>query len=61
METGGQGRVYEVEAVGRPQTRQRVEAPWTPADQHRLRAWLAWSATVTLALVLVLLALASFR
>lgn len=50
-------RVYDVEAVGRPETRRPVEAPWGEADQKRLRKWLLWSTAVTLGLVGVLLAL----
>jgi hypothetical protein len=49
-----------VEVVGRPETRRRVELPWDEAQRHRLATWLAVASAVTLALVLVLLALARF-
>jgi hypothetical protein len=58
VESGGRGRFYEVEIVGRPETRQRVEVPWSEADRRRLATWLVWSTTLTLGLVLVLYALA---
>jgi hypothetical protein len=54
----GSTRVYEVEVKGQPENRVRVEMPWAPADDLRLRRWLAWSTAVTLGLVFVLLALA---
>jgi uncharacterized membrane protein len=54
----GSTRVYEIEAAGRPGTRQRVEIPWDAAETRRLHRWLAWSTAITLGLVLVLLALA---
>lgn len=54
----GSTRVYEVEAAGQPETRTRVEMPWGEADDRRLRRWLVWSTTLTLGLVVVLLALA---
>jgi hypothetical protein len=60
-ETGTDVIAYDVEAAGRPSTRRRVEAPWTAADQRRLRSWLAWSTVLTLGLVIVLLALAALR
>jgi hypothetical protein len=49
---------YEVEIVGRPETRRRVEVPWTAAETRRLRRWLVWSTVITLALVGALLAAA---
>jgi hypothetical protein len=58
LETEGATRVYEVEASGRPDSRVRVEVPWTESDARRLRRWLAWSTAITLGLVFVLLALA---
>ncbi|HEY7410818.1 MAG TPA: hypothetical protein VII13_08760 [Vicinamibacteria bacterium] len=51
-------RAYEVEAVGRPETRRRLEVPWTPADDRRLRRWLLWSSVVTLGLAAALFVLA---
>jgi hypothetical protein len=57
-DAAGDRRVYEVEVVGRPQTRRPVEVPWGPDDQRRLRAWLLWSTAVTLGLVAVLFVLA---
>jgi hypothetical protein len=49
---------YEVEVAGRPETRRRIEVPWTEAESSRLRGWLVWSTVVTLALVAVLFAAA---
>lgn len=54
----GDLRAYDVEVAGRPETRRVVEVPWSPADQGRLRVWLAWSTAVTLGLIGVLYALA---
>jgi hypothetical protein len=58
VEAGGAARTYDVEAVGRPETRRRVEVPWQPRDARRLRRWLLWSSLLTLGLVVVLYALA---
>jgi hypothetical protein len=49
---------YDVEIAGRPETRRRVEMPWTPRETARLQRWLLWSTVLTLALVGVLLAAA---
>ncbi len=57
-DTSGALPVYELEVVGRPQTRRRVEVPWDQAQRRRLSAWLAWSSVLTLALVVVLYVLA---
>ena len=57
-EMEGPIRVYEIEAAGRPETRQRVEIAWDAAETRRLHWWLAWSTAITLGLVLVLLVLA---
>lgn len=57
-ETSGPAPVFEVEVAGRPETRRRVELPWDEAQRRRLSRWLALSAAVTVALVLVLFALA---
>ena len=54
----GDVRVYEVEITGRPETRRRIEVPWTDQEAARLRRWLAWSTVLTLALVVVLFAAA---
>jgi hypothetical protein len=54
----GDRRAYEVEITGRPQTRRRIELPWTDQEAARLRRWLAWSTVLTLALVVVLFAAA---
>jgi hypothetical protein len=56
--TSGQSRAYEVEAVGLPETRRRIEVPWSPEEDTRLRRWLLWSTVITLGLVGVLLAAA---
>jgi hypothetical protein len=50
----GDTRAYEVEITGRPETRRRVEVPWSEQDAERLRRWLLWSTVLTLALVVVL-------
>lgn len=57
-ETSGPAPAFEVEVAGRPETRRRVELPWDEAQRHRLSRWLVVSAAVTVALVLVLFALA---
>ena len=49
---------YDVEIAGRPETRRRVEVPWTEQQSARLRRWLVWSTVLTLALVGVLFAAA---
>jgi len=49
---------YEVEIAGRPETRRRVEVPWTEQHATRLQRWLLWSTVLTLALVGVLFAAA---
>jgi hypothetical protein len=54
-------RAYDVEIAGRPETRRRVEVPWTAEEAKRLRRWLFWSTVITLALVGVLLAAALLR
>jgi hypothetical protein len=54
----GDVRAYEVEITGRPDTRRRVEVPWTEEETARLRRWLIWSTVLTLALVGVLFAAA---
>jgi hypothetical protein len=54
----GDVRAYEVEITGRPETRRRIEVPWTDQETARLRQWLAWSTVLTLALVAVLFAAA---
>ncbi len=58
VETSGPVPVFEVEVAGRSGTRRRVEVPWDETERRRLVRWLAISTTVTLALVLVLYALA---
>jgi len=50
----GDVRAYEVEITGRPETRHRIEVPWTEGEAARLRRWLVWSTVLTLALVGVL-------
>jgi hypothetical protein len=57
-ETSGPAPVFEVEVAGRPETRRRVEVPWDRAQQRRLTVWLAASTTVSLAMAVVLYALA---
>lgn len=57
-EGGGSAPAFEVEATGRPGVRRRVEVAWDDGQRRRLSWWLAVSAVVTLALVVVLYALA---
>jgi hypothetical protein len=59
-ESGGPIPAFDVEVAGRPETRRRVELPWDEAQRRRLFLWLALSTTVTLGLVLALLAVALF-
>ena len=47
-----------VQITGRPETRRRVEVPWSDEEAARLRRWLLWSTVLTLALVVVLFAAA---
>jgi len=54
----GDVRAYEVEITGRPETRRRIELPWSEGEAARLRQWLLWSTVLTLALVAVLFAAA---
>jgi len=54
----GDVRAYEVQITGRPETRRRIEVPWTDQETARLRQWLVWSTVLTLALVAVLFAAA---
>ncbi len=58
VETSGPVPVFEVEVAGRSETRRRVEVPWDERERRRLARWLGVSTAVTLALVLVLYALA---
>jgi hypothetical protein len=51
-------RAYLVEITGQPETRRRIEVPWSEGESERLRRWLLWSTVLTLALVGVLLAAA---
>ena len=58
VDTSEQAPVFEVEVAGRPETRQRVQLDWTPAQRRRLSTWLLAASVVTVALVLVLYLLA---
>lgn len=58
VDTDDADRAYEVEVVGRPDTRTRIAIPWSPTEARRLESWLLWASIVTLALVGVLYALA---
>ena len=51
-------RAYDVEVAGRPETRRRIEIPWSEQQQQRLEAWLLWSSVITLGLIVVLFLLA---
>jgi hypothetical protein len=54
----GQRRAYEIQMTGRPETRRRIEIPWTEQEAGQLRRWLLWSTVLTLALVGILFAAA---
>ncbi len=58
LDSDGPTRAYDVEVVGRPETRQRVLVPWDEDQRRRLGRWLLWSSVVTLGLVAILYALA---
>jgi hypothetical protein len=47
-----------VEVAGRPGVRRRVEVPWDEGQLRHLSRWLFVSAALTLALILVLYAIA---
>jgi hypothetical protein len=51
-------RAYDVEITGHPETRRRVELPFSDEEAARLRWWLLWSTVLTLGLVGVLFAAA---
>jgi hypothetical protein len=51
-------RAYDVELLGRPETRQRIEIPWSDEQQRRLEAWLLWATMITLGLIVLLFLLA---
>ena len=53
--------MFEVQVAGRPETARRVEVPWGDAERRRLSVWLFVASVVTVALVLVLFALARLR
>jgi DNA-directed RNA polymerase subunit RPC12/RpoP len=58
-DASGEGtRAYDVEITGQPETRRRIELPWTSEEAARLRRWLLWSTVLTLALVAILFAAA---
>ncbi len=61
LDTDGPLPVFELWVLGRRERRRRVEVPWDEVARRRLAAWLLWSSVVTLALVLVLYALARLR
>ncbi len=58
LDTGGELPGYELEVVGRPETRRRVEVAWDEEERRRLSAWLLWSSLLTVLLVVALYALA---
>jgi hypothetical protein len=58
VETSGPVPLFEVQVMGRPETARRVEIPWDEAERRRLSTWLLVASVVTVALVLVLFALA---
>jgi predicted RNA-binding Zn-ribbon protein involved in translation (DUF1610 family) len=58
VDAGGPAPVFEVQTVGRPETRRRVEIPWDEPQRRRLAGWLFVASVVTVGLVLVLFVLA---
>jgi hypothetical protein len=58
LESDGPHRAYEVEIVGQPETRRRIDVAWGENEGRRLGAWLLWSSLLTVGLVVVLYALA---
>jgi hypothetical protein len=57
-EADGGAPAFDVEVAGRPGVRRRVEVPWDEGQRRRLSRWLLVASAVTLALVVVLYALA---
>jgi uncharacterized protein (DUF983 family) len=57
-ESAGGTPAFDVEVTGRPGVRRRVEVPWDAGQRRRLSQWLLVSSAVTLALIVVLYALA---
>jgi hypothetical protein len=57
-ESGGTAPAFDVEVAGRPGVRRRVEVPWDEDQLRHLSRWLFVSAALTLALILVLYAIA---
>jgi hypothetical protein len=57
-EADGRAPAFDVEVAGRPGVRRRVEVPWDEGQRRRLSRWLLVASAVTLALVVVLYALA---
>lgn len=57
-DTGGLHPTFEVEVVGRPETRRPVLLPWDASQRRRLSRWLVVSTAATVALVVVLFLLA---
>jgi len=60
VDTSGPAPAFEVEALGRPETRHRVSLPWDERARRRLDAWLLVASVATLALVVLLFVLARF-
>jgi hypothetical protein len=58
VQTNGAAPAFEVQVVGRPERRRRVEIPWDETQQRRLARWLVVASIVTAGLVLVLFVLA---
>ena len=58
VDSAEQAPAFDVEAVGRPGVVRRVEVAWDDGQRQRLARWLAGASVATLALVVVLYALA---
>jgi hypothetical protein len=58
VDSRGAAPAFEVQVVGHPERRRRVEIPWDEAERRRLAGWLVWASIVTAALVLILFVLA---
>jgi hypothetical protein len=58
VDSDGTAPAFEVQVVGQPETRTRVEIPWDESQLRRLVGWLVGASLVTVALVLILFVLA---
>jgi hypothetical protein len=58
LETNGPHPSFEIDVVGRPDTRTRVDLPWDEGARRRLETWLVVASVATLLLVALLFVLA---